>query len=264
MTVSYRDGQYFREELTAAQNEERAKTFAIRRQNIEQACEVVPVDIPDDASNLTRGLIAQVDHHHILDAALLAAENDRLLLSDDMYYRQVAKQTCAAKGIYLQAAISVAVEKGILDNSNLAKAIVGLASLRHSHVALSPAILLQVAKDDETERQIKFRAVTEFIGTTSAEIYSHVDVTILFLRQVWNLDIPDIIKMACSGIIIEQLLRFRTKDLTNIILKMRSELSGNARTYLEAWIKGHFLNLDAMSIDEPINTRRASRSKRRS
>jgi hypothetical protein len=63
------------------------------------------------------------------------------------------------------------------------------------------------------------------------------------LKQVWNLDIPDIAKMACSGIIIEQLLRFRTKDYTNIILIMRSGLLGNARAYLEAWIKGHFLNI---------------------
>ena len=226
-----------------AQNEERAKVFAKRRQNIEQSCEVAPVDIPDDASDLARGLIAQVGRHPILDAALLAAENDRLLLSDDMYFRQVAQEACAAKGIFLQAAISVAAEKGVLNNPDLAKAIVGLASLRHSHVALNPAILLQVAKDDETERQIKFRAVTEFIGAKSAEIYSHVRVTILFLRQVWNLDIPDITKMACSGIIIEQLLRFRTKDYANIILIMRPEVFGNARTYLEAWIKGHFLNL---------------------
>ena len=60
------------------------------------------------------------------------------------------KEACAAKGIFLQAAISVAAEKGVLNNPDLAKAIVGLASLRHSHVALNPAILLQVAKDDET------------------------------------------------------------------------------------------------------------------
>ncbi len=241
MTVSYRDGQYFREELTADQNKERAKAFAERRHKIEQFCEIVPVDISDDASDLARGLIELVGPH-VLDAALLASENDRVLLSDDMYFRQVAQNACGTKGIFLQAAITIAAAKNFLDTSAVANAIVGLASLRHAHVALSPAILLQVAKDDETERQLRFRVVTEFIGTKSAEIYSHVRVTILFLNQVWNLNIPDIRKMACSGIIIEQLLRFRTSDYENIIAIIRSELFGNTNAigYLEAWDQGTF------------------------
>jgi hypothetical protein len=247
MIVNYRDGQYFREELTADQTKERAKAFADRRHKIEQFCEIVPVDIPDDASDLARGLIDQVSPH-VLDAALLASENNRVLLSDDLYFRQVAQQVCGTKGIFLQAAITIAAAKGFLDTSAVANAIVGLAALRHAHVALSPAILLQVAKDDETERQLKFRAVAEFIGTESAEIYSHVRVTALFLKQIWNLDITDIRKMACSGMIFEQLLRFRTNDYANIVAIMRSELfqDVNASSYLEAWIKGHFLNLDRM------------------
>lgn len=244
MTVSYRDGQYFREESTQSQIEDRAKVFSERRRNIEQYCEIVPVDVPDDATELARGLIAQSDSNHILDAALLAADSDCLLISDDLYFRQIAQQACNAKGVFLQAAFTVAGKKGLLTDAEISKAIVGIASLRHSHVALTPAILLYVAKDDETDRQMKFRAVTEFIGTKAAEIFSHVRITALFLEQVWALDIPDLRKMVCSGIILEQLLRFRQADYGNILAIFRSNLSGRASNYLDDWIRGHFVVLD--------------------
>jgi hypothetical protein len=106
-------------------------------------------------------------------------------------------------------------------------------------------VLLQIAKEDKTEGEIKFRAVTEFIGTKSAEIYSHVRVTALFLIQIWGLDIPDPVKRACSGVILEQLLRFRTADYRQIIGIIRSELARyeHASEYLEGWIIGHFLGV---------------------
>jgi tetratricopeptide (TPR) repeat protein len=244
MTVVYQDGQYFREEQTAEQVDARGKAFAERRRTIERYCEVAPVDVPDGASDLARGLIEQ-SGSHVLDAAFLASETDKLLISEDLYFRQVAQQACGAKGTYLQAAVTVAAAKGFLDGPALANATVGLASLRHAHVSLSPATLFEVAKQDSTDRQQKFSAVAEFIGTESAEINSHVHVTIMFLNQVWNLDIPDNVKRACSGIMIERLLRFRETDYLQIVGAIRSQLAGHRRAsgYFGSWMKGHFLSI---------------------
>jgi cellulose synthase operon protein C len=244
MTVIYRDGQYFREQLTAEENDARIKAFGERRRNIERHCEIVPVDVPDSASDLARGLIEQTDSH-ILDSAFLAADKNGLLLSDDLYYRQIVQQACGTKGTFLQASITIAAARGLLDGPALAAAIVGIAALRHAHVALSPAILFEIVKQDKTDRQLKFRAVTEFIGTKAYEINSHVHVTIIFMIQVWNFDFPDVVKQACSGIIIQQLLRYRQTDYRQIIEIMRSLLARNvhASDYLEAWIRGHFLNI---------------------
>jgi hypothetical protein len=110
-------------------------------------------------------------------------------------------------------------------------------------VALTPATLLRVAKDDKTEGRIRFRAIAEFIGTKSAEIYSHVNVATQFLDQVWGLGVSDTTKMACSSDVLEHLLRFRTADYGDVITMMRSMLAHNwkASGYLEAWIGGHFL-----------------------
>jgi cellulose synthase operon protein C len=244
MTMEYHDGQYFREEMTAMQVDARGKAFAERRRTIEQYCEIVPVDVPDGASDLACGLIEQ-SGSHVLDAAFLAFEKDTLLLCEDLYFRQIALQACRAKGTYLQAAVTVAAAKGIIDSPALANATVGLASLRHAHVALSPATLFEVAKQDNTDRQQKYGAVAEFIGTESAEINSHVRVTIVFLIQVWDLAITDNVKRACSGIMIERLLRFRKTDYLQIIGAIRSQLAGHRRAseYLESWIKGHFIDI---------------------
>ena len=145
MTISYRDGQYFREEITAEEANRRMRGVAERRAKIEQYCEVVPVDIPDDASDLARGLIDQ-SRPNVLDLAFLAAEKDALLLSDDLYFRQTAQQACGTKGICLQTAITIASTKGFLDQAAVANAIVGLASLRHVHVSLSSNVLCEIAE----------------------------------------------------------------------------------------------------------------------
>ena len=116
----------------------------------------------------------------------------------------------------------------------------------NEHGAATPATLFEVAKQDSTEGQKKFRAVAEFIGKETAEINSHIRVTILFLSHVWDdLSIPDLVKRACSGIMIEQLLRFRNADYPQIITAMRSRLIKypHASEYLETWISGHFLSI---------------------
>ena len=244
MTVTYRDGQYFRDEISEEEAARRMKGIAERRQKIEQYCEVVPVDIPDNISDLARGLIDE-SRPHVLDPAFLASEKDALLVSDDLYFRQTAQQACGTKGIFLQSAITIAADRKLIEKSTVANAIVGLASLHHSHVSLSADALAEIAKIDDTDRQLKFRAAAEYIGTKSAEIYSHVNAVAKFLDKVWGLNIPDLSKAACSGILIEQLLRFRTQDYRQIVGTLRSELrhSWRATEYLEAWVRGHFGNI---------------------
>ena len=142
----------------------------------------------------------------------------------------------------LQTAITIASTKGFLDQAAVANAIVGLASLRHVHVSLSSNVLCEDCRIDDTDRHLKFRAATEFIGPKSAEIASRIGIAAHFLNNVWTLNIADLSKRACSGIILEQLLRFRTHDYKEILRLLRSKVRGSmhASTYLEDWIRGHF------------------------
>jgi hypothetical protein len=178
-----------------------------------------------------------------LDSAFLAASGDRVLLSDDLYFRQLADHACgASRGIWLQQALNVAWRRGIIEEAVYAEGIIGLAICRHFHLALDAATLRAVLLVDETDNLFKFEAVADYIGIQSAEINSHVFVAIGFLLEVWNSDVSDLRKAKASSIVLEKLLRFRQSDCAAIVGALREEfrLNHGASDYLEKWLRGHF------------------------
>jgi cellulose synthase operon protein C len=243
MSVGYREGTFIRQEFSEVDAREQLRVIEERRIEPESQCEVLPIEVPNDASEMAR-VVADQCGAHVLDAAFLAASEDRLLLSDDLYFRQLADQACGAKrGIWLQPALAVAMQCGKMKPDDYAGAVIGLAACRHSHLALDLATLLAVARVDGTEKMVRFAVVADFIGTKSAEINSHVMVAVAFLASVWSVDIPDLSKQAACGIAIENLLRYRQNDWPTIITALRQQLGRNYRAaeYLERWLVGHFM-----------------------
>jgi hypothetical protein len=243
MSVGYREGTFIRQEFSEDDAREKLRVIEERRIELESRCEVLPVQVPNDASEMAC-IVGDQCGAHVLDAAFLAACEDRLLLSDDLYFRQLADQACGAKrGIWLQPALAVAMRCGKMKRDEYAEAVIGLAACRHSHLALDLATLLAVARVDGTEKLVRFAAVADFIGTKPAEINSHVMVAVAFLASVWSVDISDLSKQAASGIAIENLLRYRQNDWPAIITALREQLAKNYRAaeYLERWVVGHFM-----------------------
>jgi cellulose synthase operon protein C len=244
-SVGYRDGTFIRQEFTEKDAREQLRVIEERRSELETRCEVLPVEVPNDASELARAAVDQCGPH-VLDAAYLAASDDRLLLSEDLYFRQLAHQACGAKlGIWLQPALATALQYKKMTTDAYAEAVIGLAACRHSHLSLDVAALLAVARVDGTEKMDRFAGVATFIGTKAAEINSHVVVAVSFLEAVWSLDIAELLKEAAAGIIIENLLRYRQHDWRAIVTALRQEFRRNYRAaeYLERWLVGHFMRV---------------------
>ncbi len=130
MTISYQDGQFYRNEVTDEFRDQQIGALTRVRDCIEQNCEVVQVLVPDDISEMTESLLA-VGGSRFLDAAFLAARTDAILLSDDMRFRELSAATTGAAGTWLQAALLAAAEARQLPASEYAKAVVGLAG--HAH-----------------------------------------------------------------------------------------------------------------------------------
>ncbi len=245
MSMAYDEGSYVRHVQEEEDLRALRRMLEERRAAIEAHCDVLPVDVPSEISPLATALVDKSDPH-VLDAAFLAAAEDRVLLSDDLYFRQFAAQSCGAtRGVWLQAALNVARHKKILNSSSYAEAIIGLAICRHSHIALEEHVLREVLRLDDTEELHKFSAVAEFIGTKSAEVVSHLNVATNFLVMVWSENVSDLRKAAASGLILEKLLRLPQPDLGTTIAIVRSRLrkSSRASQYFEEWCRGHFLTV---------------------
>ena len=72
----------------------------------------------------------------------ISVAEDLLLVSEDLHYRNLARQLYGQDGVWLQAALMVARDTGGLEPAAYAHAICDLAIQRHDHVTLSAATLV--------------------------------------------------------------------------------------------------------------------------
>lgn len=262
MTMTWHNGEYVRQEHTAEDIAARRDYIVEQLTRIEAACEILPVVAPDAPSDVA-ALINQSFDSHVLDAANLAG-GERLLLSEDMYYRRFAEAACGAKGGWLQVVFSFAHENGLIGLRRYADLVVKLAWRRHGHLALNADALLAVLGEDDGQALDNFKAVANFIGTRNAEIRSHVDVSSAFLNSLWqdsgNFDLRC---MQATSAVLERLIRFRKGSWAVVLAALRQSSSPAVQQYVDGWVKGHFLPIDdvASATREIENYAREMRAK---
>jgi tetratricopeptide (TPR) repeat protein len=265
MTISYQDGQFYRNEVTDEYRDHQIGAINRVRDCIEQNCEVVQVLVPDDISETTENLLA-VGGSRFLDAAFLAARSDALLLSDDMRFRQLAAEATGTAGTWLQAALLAAIEARQLAASEYAKAVVGLARNAHDHVVLSAPLLYLIARQDE-DGFPGLRVALQCLGGPNAEMRSHLNVLVSFIALLWPPDdVLDWMRTrAATGLSLEIFLGNRSRDWApwlNEILVWSLRDRDLAR-YLAGWLRGHFItphDLAATAAPEARTHRRGKKA----
>jgi cellulose synthase operon protein C len=182
-----------------------------------------------------------------LDPIYVSLADNLLLVSEDLQYRVIARQTHGREGAWLQAVLMVAHEAGALDNNAYADATYGLAAQKHSHLTLTAQNLRQIVKRDASANLEKLEVVAAFIGNETADPTSHINVTWEFFVQVWNTNLTYMQKAKATGIMLERLLGMlaRFDLIKEVYLDLIRSSRGQPllRQYLIAWARGHFLDL---------------------
>jgi cellulose synthase operon protein C len=242
MSVGWHNNQFVREVHSVEENAARASRIRKRRLDIEGHCSVQPVTIPDSKTQLA-AVATDNFGAQSLDAAYLAA--DRVLISDDVYYRHVALEACDASGVWLQAALIFARDNGLIDQPRYADAVAGLAVRRHEYLTLNVPTLLDVLRSDDTDGLRKFDAVSNSIGTRNADIASHILIVEHVLRQLWTLsDFPYLKQAKATSVLLEKLIRFQSDNWAIVLARIFASSSQALRRYLRQWIRGHFLPVE--------------------
>jgi hypothetical protein len=194
----------------------------------------------NDKIVIVRGALELIDGH-ALDPVYAARSENMLLLSDDLRYRQVAHAVAEVPGIWLQAALSSALSAGIANREQVLRAYVGLAARRHDHLRLDAGTLLDIYNLAADDGLREFDAVTDFIGSQTADMRSHTMVAYHFLSALWRVRKGDLRSQRATGLILTKLLRFRSADwhvwLGLLMLGTEIEID----QYIERWLGGHFL-----------------------
>lgn len=249
MTIAWHDGQYIKQEHSAEDAAARRAFIVEQLDKITASCEVRPAVAPDKPSEMA-ALITDMFDAQVLDAANLAAD-DQVLVSEDLYYRQVAEQVVSAKGVWLQAVFAFARESGLIDAARYAKVLVQLAWRRHSHVSIDPENLIKALNADGSADLSEFRALVAFIGTQNAEMRSHLTVVEIFLDHAWKrMSTFDLKLLKATGILLERLISHRPESWALVLAFIKHHAVMDLRKYVDDWVRGHFLPQDDLAAAE--------------
>ena len=246
MTIGWHNGEFIRQEHTPEEAAERRRYIEEQISRIESACEIRPVSIPDEPSELA-AVIYQSFGPHALDAANLAGAK-HVLVSEDMYFRQYGEATCSTKGAWLQVVFSYALDLGIVDHQRYVDLVVGLAWRRHGHLALNADAMLTAIREDQTRDLGNFAALANFMGTRNAELKSHIDVCVEFLNKLWREHGEfDLACKRATSILVERMVRFRSSDWALVLAFIKRGCASSIRQFIDGWVAGHCLSADAVT-----------------
>jgi tetratricopeptide (TPR) repeat protein len=248
MTIGYAQGRYFREEIPAERLAQAVVTINTGIETLRHELEVLPAAAPLGPSALEKVLLGLVQHG-FLDPVYLSAAEDLLLVSEDLHYRNLARQLHRRHGVWLQVVLMIALDTGRIEPTAYAHAICDLAIRRHDHVALSAATLVALAMEEQNGSMDRFRAAAAFIGTDNADLESHQRVSWEFLRAIWETNLPYVRRAKAASIILERLVHLMFQR--NILPAAYSAMIANSRNQplleecLVAWARGHFISLSS-------------------
>lgn len=269
MTIGYIDGQYFRQEHPPEELRKSAETIDKAIEVLSCECEILPAAAPSSPSRLER-VIIDVARSASLDPVYLAMSEGLLLLSEDLHYRNLARQLYQRAGVWLQTVLMVALAERVIDGATYAQSVVDLAARKHDYVTVDVQNLMTIAEQDEDDAMPRLAAALTFIGNGSADVASHSQVGWDFLLQIWRLGgISTLRKERACGMMLERLTSMwsRQGDVVIFLKKMITQTDDRPQlqSYIRNWACGHFIVLDqpATTNQQPKKRRKKKKTPRR-
>lgn len=248
LSLGWSDGKFNGHRLDADQAAARLSAFNETVSAIEKACVIAPVDAPDALTPLEE-TIAKAFGPHVLDPAYLAG--DRVLLSEDRYYRDAVGQIQGVAGIWLQPVLMWAREHDLLSENEYARHMVKLARRRHGHLGIDAVTLRLTLLKDASDAVSDFTALCRYLGGPHAEMISHISVVVRFINSVWaDRDVSLLKAMKATSALLTAMTREKSRPWAQVLAVLRLELQARPARFVLQWAEGHFLPLAELAAAE--------------
>lgn len=242
MVMSFQNGQYFREEITAEKLRGALDEVLNDLNWIEKNCDILPAESDLGVSPSFRDISKRFGSD-FFDSILAADGSHRILLCEDLLYRLLANQDRKLPATWLQPVLMMARDKNIIPPEKYDDAIYYMLDCGFEFISIDAGSLLRAAKLDTDDGGKRFKKTAGALGGPSADMKSHISVAASFLREIWKEYDPPLRSKAQTGDVLECLLRGRGEDFQVIarILNLKVDSpKGTFKKYLLAWIEGHF------------------------
>ncbi len=242
MMMSWRDGNYYRDEITKGQLDQILANVDSELYWITQTVEVLPAEskdvVPDEAGRIRDAL-----SYDFLDSILSAQGSNKLLLCEDQSYRQFGKIEFCLKTSWLQPVLILALENGLISKEKYAETISSLVKAGHSFTSIDTEILSYAL--EHTEQNIEI--VAKALFGADAEMDSHIRVMRAFLDNIWSGTPPNFDELKATSILLLRLFggewsrNIQNVSAKNTLLLLAPFKNKRFNDYLIKWLKGHLL-----------------------
>lgn len=246
VSLSYQDGRYLRIRTSTDELNARVARLEGNLSYIQEHFVAEPYVLPTVDDGEIAEIFQELDET-TLGPVAVAKRLDRLFVSEDLGSRQLflAVEPNNGRSAWLQAVLMHGYETDVLALTDYAVISAKLARTRHGHISLSPDVLAAIAESGGSEKSLLLDAALTYLGNETADFSSHFRVALAFLRDVWDLDIRQVEKMNYSGRVLGRLYQMfaihHQTDKGTEVLRTLLQAEPFASSYLEDWLKGHFL-----------------------
>ncbi len=250
MSISWRDGHYFRTEVTPDEKREALEIFKADRAFLEESAAILPAEGTQDLQPDWKAITERFGRS-FLDEPRAAQSSGRLLLCDDHMLRVMAQVEFGVPATWLQPVLMRVRDTGAVTSEEYRRALVAIADTRMSFVSIDGNILTQTLKGVIGHAlPSDFVKLAQLLGGAKADLASHTNAALRCIKPTWpNESLSFTLRQAVVGELLNNLIKERPLEHVALILRTFEDFgSSDLRDmsfigYLKDWVRGHFIPL---------------------
>ena len=190
MRLSKEGDIFVRDEVTAEEVENNLVRLQDLLRWIETNCDVLPWPTSLNKRREERQELSEVLGEESLDTILVAAGEGRIIYSDDLRLRNVAKVEFGVEGVWTQMILVKSLDSGVLSRERYDQAVISLVCSGYEHTAVDGSVLLAAARRAQWRPNWPYEEVVEALSGPQCDPRSAVGVAIDFIHDLWNEYVP--------------------------------------------------------------------------
>jgi hypothetical protein len=244
MSISYRDGQYYRQELTP---EEKKGALALAEEDrtwLAANTAIVPAEGKQDPGASWRPLIERFGSG-FLDEIMAAQGSGRLLVCEDQLLRTFARLDFGVAGTWLQPVLMRALSKKVITEDEYRDAVVHMIDAGIDFISVTSELLVSAVTGTGGNAMPRaFERLASRLGGKKADMQSHFSVAVGAAIRVWTNDaLSATLQQAILGHLLERLITDRSIEQIRVIVSSFVERRPEFAGYISGWLRGHFIDI---------------------
>ena len=220
MSISWRDGQYWRQETSPDQKLEHLKLLQADHEWLEANTDIIPAEGNKDPSPELAPLVERFGSG-FFDEIRAAEGADLLLLSEDLSLRGLAQHEFNVLGTWLQPVLMRALDKQMMTLDEYRAAIIGFIDSKFEFISVgTPLVVSSVRGTTGHALPKEFRTIASRLGGMKADIASHVRVAYESAVRIWGDEsLSETVRQGAVGCLLERVIDERNPVEARVVLE---------------------------------------------